>query len=128
MYSVSSNHLTSYKVFFSEMVLDGLDLHVQIFFSYIFRSMSCLVHSMYCCLVTKMCLFFVTPWTRACQAPLSMEFSRQECCRGLPFPSPGDLPNSGLEPLSPALAGGFFITESLGRPPQYEIHTPALPY
>ena len=46
---------------------------------------------------------FVTPWTVAYQAPPSMRFSRQEYWRGLPFPSPGDLPNSGTEPGSPAL-------------------------
>ena len=46
---------------------------------------------------------FATPWTVACQAPLSMEFSRQEFWRGLPFPSQGDLPNPGIEPGSPAL-------------------------
>ena len=43
---------------------------------------------------------FVTPWTVACQAPLSMGFSRQEYCSGLPFPSPGDLPNPGIKPAS----------------------------
>ena len=56
---------------------------------------------------------FVTPWTVACQAPLSMEFSRQEYWSGLPFTSPGDLPNPGIEPaslVSPALAGGFFTS------------------
>ena len=52
--------------------------------------------------------FFATPWTVACQAPLSMEFSRQEYCCGWPFPSPGDLPNPGIEPASPALAGRFY--------------------
>ena len=46
---------------------------------------------------------FVTPWTVAHQAPPSMEFSRQEYWSGLPFPSPGDLPNTGMEPRSPAL-------------------------
>ena len=46
---------------------------------------------------------FVTPWTIAYKAPLSMEFSRQEYWSGLPFPSPGDLPNSGIEPGSPVL-------------------------
>ena len=52
---------------------------------------------------------FVTPWTVACQAPLSMGFSRQEYWSELPFPSPGDLPNPGIEPVTfPALAGGFF--------------------
>ena len=50
-------------------------------------------------------------WTVAPQASLSMGFSRQEYWKGLPFPSPGDLPNPGIEPLSPALTGGFFITE-----------------
>ena len=44
-----------------------------------------------------------TPWTVACQAPLSMEFSRQEYLGGLPFPSAGDLPDAGMEPGSPAL-------------------------
>jgi len=47
-------------------------------------------------------------------APLSMGFPRQEGWNGLPFPSPGDLPNPGIEPASPALAGGFFTTESPG--------------
>ena len=46
---------------------------------------------------------FPTPWTVACQAPLSIGFSRQEYWSGLPFPSPGDLPNPGIEPESPAL-------------------------
>ena len=45
---------------------------------------------------------FVIPWTAAYQAPLSMEFSRQEYWSGLPFPSPGDLPDPGIEPGSPA--------------------------
>ena len=46
---------------------------------------------------------FATPWTTAYQAPPSVGFSRQECWSGLPFPSPGDLPNPGIEPRSPAL-------------------------
>ena len=46
--------------------------------------------------------FFVTPWTVACQASLSMGFSRQEYWSGMPFPSPGDLPNPGIKPRSPA--------------------------
>ena len=55
--------------------------------------------------------FFVTPWTIAHQAPLSMGFSRQEYWSGLLFPTPEDLPDSGLKPVfpaAPALAGGFF--------------------
>ena len=50
----------------------------------------------------------VTPWTAARQAPLSMGFLRQEYWSGLPFPSPRDLPNPGIEPVVPALAGRFF--------------------
>ena len=65
-----------------------------------------------CCLVTKPCLTFVIPWMVACQASLSMGFSRQENWSGLPFLSQGDLP--GNKPTSPALAGGFFTTETLG--------------
>ena len=55
-----------------------------------------------------------TPWTVAGQAPLPMEFPRQEYWSGLPFPSPGDLSKPGIEPVSltsPALAGRFFTTE-----------------
>ena len=58
----------------------------------------------------------MTPWTTARQAPLSMGFSRQEHWSGLLFPSSGDLPDSGTESASPALAGGFFTTEPLAKP------------
>ena len=54
-----------------------------------------------------------TPWTVAHQPPLSMEFSRQEYWSGLPFPPPGDLPNPGIKPTSPALADEFFTAELL---------------
>ena len=57
-----------------------------------------------------------TPWTLALQAPLSMEFHRQEYWSGFPFPSPGDLPDSRTDPIFPALAGRFFITEPPGKP------------
>ena len=60
---------------------------------------------------------FVTPWTVTHQAPLSMGFSRQVYWIGLPFPSPGDLPNPGVEPaslISLALAGRFFTTSVTG--------------
>ena len=56
---------------------------------------------------------FATPWTVAHQAPLVMEFSQQEYWSELPFPPPGDLPDSGTEPtslVSPALADKFFTT------------------
>ena len=46
---------------------------------------------------------FVTPWTIACKAPLSVEFSRQESWSGLPFPTPGDLPEPETEPVSPVV-------------------------
>ena len=51
---------------------------------------------------------FATPWTVAYQASPSMGFSRQEYWSGLPFPSPGDIPDPGIESMSPALASGFF--------------------
>ena len=59
---------------------------------------------------------FATPWTAAHQAPLPMEFSMQEYWNGLPFPSPGDLPDPRMESTSPALAGRLFITESPAKP------------
>ena len=63
---------------------------------------------------------FATPWTVACQAPPSMGFSRQEHWSGLPFPTPGDLPDPGIElvsPASPALAGRFFTIGPPGKLP-----------
>ena len=66
-------------------------------------------------LVAQLCLTFVTPQTVAHQAPLSMGFPRQEYWSGLPFPSPGDLPDPGIEPVCPALADGFFTTEPPGK-------------
>ena len=62
---------------------------------------------------------FATPWTVAHQAPLPMELPRQEYRSGLPFLPPGDLPNPGIEPespASPALAGRFFITAAPEKP------------
>ena len=53
---------------------------------------------------------FATPWTVARWPPLSMGFPRQEYWSGLPFPSAGNLPNSGIKPVSPMLEGGFFTT------------------
>ena len=67
-------------------------------------------------LVAKLSLTLAVPWTIKDQAPLSVEFSRQEYWSGLPFPSPGDLPDPEIEPVSPALAGGFFTTEPPGTP------------
>ena len=59
---------------------------------------------------------FATPWTSACQAPLSMGFSRQEYWNGLPFPPPGDLPDPGIEPGSPALQADSLPAEVPGKP------------
>ena len=61
---------------------------------------------------------FATLWTVVHQAPLSMEFSRQEYWGALPFPTPGDRPDLGIQPVSlvsPALAGGFFTTMLPGK-------------
>ena len=57
-----------------------------------------------------------TPWTAACQAPLSTGFSRQEYWSGLPFPSPGNLPNPGIKPGSPALQADSLPTELQWKP------------
>ena len=72
-------------------------------FSYSGIYAKCLVHDSM--LVTVQ--FYVTLWTIACQASLSMEFSSKEYWGGLPFPSPGDLPNPGIELRSPNIAGRF---------------------
>ena len=62
-------------------------------------------------LVAKSCPTLAIPWTVACQAPLSMRFSRQEYWDGLPFPSPGDLPDPIIEPGSPALQADSLLTK-----------------
>ena len=59
---------------------------------------------------------FATPWTVAYQAPPSMGFSKQECWNGLPFPSPGDLPDPGIEPGSPTLQADALPSEPPGKP------------
>ena len=70
---------------------------------------------------------FVTPRTVTHQASLSMGFPRQESWSGLPFPTPGNLPNPGMEPRSPALAGGFSATEPPGKPKFTRGHQCTLP-
>ena len=64
---------------------------------------------------------FVISWTVAHQATLSMGFPRQEYWSGLLFPSLGDLPDSGIEPTAPALAGRHFTTEPPGKPIHYLV-------
>ena len=76
--------------------------------------------------VLSLIQFFATPWTVVCQAPLSMGFPRQEYWNGLPFPSLVELPDSGIEPLPPALAGRFFTTEPLGKP-SFKVSSPKYP-
>ena len=61
----------------------------------------------------------INPWTVACQAPLSMGFSGQEYWSGLPWPSPGDLPDPGIDPLYPALQADSLLTELSGKVAHY---------
>ena len=68
------------------------------------------------CARAQLCPILATLGTIAHQAPLSMEFSRQEYWSGLPFPTPGYLPNPGIKPKSPTLVGEFFTTEPPGKP------------
>ena len=78
-----------------------------------------------CVCVHALCHSIMSEWTVTYQAPLSMEFSRQEYLQnGLPFPSPGDLPNPGIKPTflsSPALAGRFFTYGPPGKPQYVDI-------
>ena len=79
---------------------------------------SCKLFSLVCAVLSCIWLFS-TPRTVAHQVPLSLEFSRHEYWSGLPFSSPGDLPDPGIEPMSPAspaLASGFFTSVSPGKP------------
>ena len=64
------------------------------------------------------------PWTVACQASLSVRFSRQEYWRGLPFPSPGNLPDPGIEPVTPALAGRLLTAEPPEKPKKKRVYIP----
>ena len=89
------------------------------------------------CTVHSCMRLFAAPWTVAHQAPLPMEFSRQGYWSKVPFPTPGDLPDPGIEPaslVSPALAGGFFTTVQLSSAAQSRLtlcsmdcSTPGLP-
>ena len=67
-------------------------------------------------------LFYATPWIVAHLALLSMDFSRQEYWSGLPFPSPGDLPDPGIEPRSPSLQTDSLPSEPPGKPFVYISH------
>ena len=69
-----------------------------------------------CACVLSHVRLFATPWTTAQQAPLSIGFPRQEYWSCLPLSSPGNLPNPGIKPASPEVAGGFFNAEPRGKP------------
>ena len=74
------------------------------------------VIQLYMCMCTQSCSILCDPVTVACQALLSMEFSRQEYWRGLPFITPGDIPDPGIKLVSlssPALAGRYFTTNTM---------------
>ena len=92
----------------------GLQSHTTEVTQHARRHIYCILHTV----SLQSCLLFVPLWTVACQASLSMGFSRQECWSGSPFPSPGDVPYPGIELAyftSPALASGFFHQCHLGR-------------
>ena len=67
-------------------------------------------------LISQLCLIFATPWTVACQAPLSTRFPRLEYWNGLPIPSPGDLPDPGTEPASSTLLVDSSLLSRLRSP------------
>ena len=97
----------------------GNDMYVYIFQKHVYiHRETCIRKSTAAQPVTRkvMKVLFVTPWTVARQAPLSMEFSRQEYWSGLPFPSPGDLPNPGIKSGSPALQVDSLPSEPPGKP------------
>ena len=73
---------------------------------------------MYMCLVAQSVQLVATPWTVDHQDTLCMEFSRQEYWSGLPFSSPRDLPNPGIEPMSPVLQMDFFLPSELPEKPK----------
>ena len=80
-------------------------------FTSVFISHICVAHVICCCLVAKSCLTICNHL----QPSATMGFPRQEYWRGLPSPSPGDLPNPGIKPVSHASAGGFFTAEPPGK-------------
>ena len=91
------------------------DLVFQVFFW--LPSKYHLIYIYFCCEVTKVCPILLRPHgLLPARLLCPWGFSRQEYWSGLPCPSPGDLPNPGIESQSPAWAGGFFSSESLGKP------------
>ena len=98
---------------------NSLFLYVSLPLSqFLLKKMSCVVLSR-----SVMSSSLRLPWTVDHQAPLSMDFSRQEYWSGLPFLPPGHLPYPGIEPASPALAGRFFTTQPPGKPTEEDTQT-----
>ena len=69
----------------------------------------------YTCYLVSCIRLFTTPWIVSCLAPLPMDFSRQKYWSGLPFPTPGDLPDPGIKPISPALQADSLLSEPPGN-------------
>ena len=92
------------------------DFHFHFFtFRYHYWSWTIIFLSIHCCSVDKPCLTLCSLMDSSTPGPPSMRFSRQEYWSGLPFLSPGDLPDPGIKPTFPALADGFFNTEPSGK-------------
>ena len=94
------------------MVLTEFTCHCQLYWVPLSWELSVVIQLCSCVRL------FATPWTVAHQGPLSMGFSRQEYWSGLPFSSPGDLPDPGIKLTSPTLAGRFFTPELPGKHPR----------
>jgi len=118
----------TYDTNISPFILLGAALFIlvvykSVFYNYTFIhnhiSTSLYVSSHVCVLMVSRVRVFANPWTIVCHVSLSMGFPRQEYWSGLPLPTPGDLPDPGIEPTSlkaPALAGRFFTTALAGKP------------
>ena len=101
--------------------MSAITTHVIVYFlktaqTLIYRYLSTCVFSCFSCV-----RLFATPWTVAFQAPLSMGFSKQEHCSGLLCPPPGNLPDPGIEPMSPALQADSLPLSHSGNPDIYLI-------
>ena len=113
--SIINHHKRSHLTFQSQT-----DKSICSFMLFLAKPSASLVKLMVCaCLVTCPVQLFVTLWTVAKKAPLSMKFPRQEYWSGLPLPSPGDLPDPGIELGSPALQEDSLPTELRGKPSQH---------
>ena len=92
---------------FVQLISERIDL----FLGNVYRSIHLVAIVTESEILTQSFRLFVTPWIISCRAPLSVEFSRQEDWSGLLFPSPGDLPSSGIEPGSSAFQGDFSLSD-----------------